>query len=87
MAEKAPEWLVKIDKFADALGEYAIENTNADSIEAIDYMEKAARLLKIMTVAYSNLSNQVNMFYEKEQKLRSEAAEVVELVQNQMKML
>lgn len=87
MAEKAPEWLVKIDKFADALGEYAVENTKADSIESVAYMEKAARLLKIMTVAYSNLSNQVNMFYEKEQKLRSEAAEVVELIQNQMKML
>lgn len=85
--EKVPKWLVEIDEFADALSEYASGNAKTDFVKNVEYMQKAARLLKIMTVAYFNLSNQVNMFYEKEQKLRSEAAEVIELIQNQMKVL
>lgn len=87
MMGKTPTWLVEIDRFADALGEYAAENTKTDLAAAISYMQKAARLLKVMTVAYYNLSNQVNMFYEKEQKLRNETAEVIEIIQNQVKKL
>lgn len=83
------EWLKEVDNFADALSDYATQCENmifkVDVTTEVEYMRKAARLLKIMTVAYFNLSNQVNLFYEREQKLKAEAEEVVELVQNQMK--
>ncbi len=82
-----PQWLVQIDNFADDLNERANRRKDLIYSTDIEYMEKAARLLKIMTVAYYNLSNQINLFYERQQLLKTEAEEVVELVEKQMKVV
>ena len=82
---------IKIDEFADALNERALQRSEPfyriECKNDVEYMKKAARLLKVMTVAYSNLSNQVNAFYTKEQKLTNQVEEVVEIVQNQIEVL
>ena len=82
-----PQWLVQIDEFADTLSERANNRIDILYTSDVEYMKKAARLLKIMTVAYNSLSNQINLFFEKEQILRSEAEEIVEIVANQMKVV
>ena len=90
-AAETPLWLIQIDEFADALNERARQRSEPfyriECKNDVEYMKKAARLLKVMTVAYSNLSNQVNAFYTKEQKLTNQVEEVVEIVQNQIEVL
>lgn len=90
MAE-APQWLIQINEFADALSDRAAKRSEPfyriECRDDIEYLGKAARLLKVLTAAYYGLSQQVNDFYVREQRVRDEAQEAIEIVQKQMKRL
>ena len=86
-----PQWLQDVSDFADALSERAEVRSHPffrkECKDDVEYMRKAARLLKMMAVAYYELTCQVNRLYENEAKLAREASQAFEVVQNQMKKL
>ena len=93
MSEKKPipQWLQDVSNFADALSERAEVRSHPffrrECKDDVEYMKKAARLLKMMAVAYHELTCQVSALYENEAKLAHEASQAFEVVQNQMKKL
>ena len=86
-----PRWLLQINDFADALSERAATRSEpfyrVECRDDIEYLRKAARLLKVLTAAYYGLSQQVNSFYAREQQLGAEAQEAIDIVEKQMKKL
>ena len=88
-----PQWLQDVNDFADALGERAEQRSSSSSFfrqeckDDVEYMQKAARLLKMMAIAYFDLSCQINNLYDHEVRIGALASDAIETVKKQAKKL
>ena len=87
-----PQWLQDVNDFADALGERAEQRSHPSFFrqeckDDVEYMQKAARLLKMMAIAYYDLSCQINSLYKHEVRIEELASDAIETVKKQAKKL
>lgn len=83
-------WADSVLDFADALQERAERRSEpffrAECRADVEYLKKAAQLLKLVTRAYIRLSVQLNEDYQHNLQLSQAAQEAIEIVENQIKM-
>lgn len=86
-----PRWLQEVNDFADALGERAELRSNPffrqECKDDVEYLQKAARLLKMMAIAYYDLSCQIDSLYSHEMRIERIASDAIDIVKKQVKEL
>lgn len=82
------EWLNDIETFAEVLERRAAtrgyEPFRPECRADVEYMHKAAQLLKMVTEAYTNLVVDLDSLYEKHNELQEVAAEAIKIAKNQL---
>jgi hypothetical protein len=80
-------WIEEVQQFADALEDRAAHRSEpffrAECRADVEYLRKAAQLLKIMSGAYLDLSAQVTLLSNNFEELRSAAHDAIEIIKKQ----
>ena len=80
-------WIEEIQQFADALEERAKHRSEpffrAECRADVEYLKKAAQLLKMLAGAYLDLLDQTEVASRMIDELRAEVHDIIEIVKNQ----